>query len=81
MTYSLKQAIAAYEKAGEELANVAALAAIHRSTEITVEDGRELMDRVLAGEVFGARAERAILEAVALTTAFQVLKKKLKIEK
>lgn len=73
---NLEAAIKKFEKAAEELANAAAVMAL-RKTDITVERGRELTDRILFGEKMGARAERRILEAVALGTAMEILKRKI----
>lgn len=73
----LLQAIRAFEKAGEELSNIAAVSSLERKLKLDVKEGRELMDRIAQGSIMGARAERSILEAVALGTAMEILKQKI----
>jgi len=75
---NVEQAIKAYEKAGEEVFNVIAVAVVGRKIDLGIETGRELMDRLLQGQLMGAKAERTILEGVALTTAMEILKSKIK---
>lgn len=67
--------IAAYEKAAEELKNVLAVAVLERKIDLTVEAGRDLMDRISYGTLLADRAERSILEGVALSTALAIVKK------
>ena len=74
---NLESAIKEYEKSAENLANAAAVATASKRLDITVEEGRELMDRISFGELLGARAERSILEAVALGVAIEVVKMKI----
>lgn len=73
----LLDALRAYEKSGEELANIASVAALENKLNLSVEEGRELMDRCMKGEMDGARAERAILEAVALKKSMEIVKRNL----
>lgn len=53
--------ILAYQKAGEEVRDAAFTALLHSRDYVSLEEGREMRDRVLQGEVDGAAAERAIL--------------------
>ena len=69
-----EEALINYEKAAEEVMVAAQVAVLERKIDLSVEEGREKMDRLLQGQLFGARAERAILEGVALNTAFEVVK-------
>lgn len=66
---NLIKAVADYEKAGENVKNAAWIAFMDNKIDISIQDGHELMDRLNLAEISGARAERRILEAVAITKA------------
>jgi hypothetical protein len=78
---ALLSAIRAFEKAGEEVKNAAMVAAADKRSNINVEDGRSMIDRLIEGELNAARAERAILEIVSLGTAIEIVKMKLAASK
>lgn len=73
---NLETAIQNYEKAGEELANAAAIAVLHTSYSTTVEECRETMDRINLAERMGSRAEMRILEGLAICKAKEIVKRK-----
>lgn len=66
---NLRDKIAAYERAGEEVRNAAIIEFIEKKSDVSVETARELMDRLQEAECNGGRAERKILEAMAITVA------------
>ena len=76
----LIEAIRVYRKSGEELKVIAQVAALENKLPVTIEEGRELMNNILQGELDGGRAERAILEAVALRVSMETLKRKIALE-
>ena len=57
------------------------VAAADKRSNINVEDGRSMIDRLIEGELNAARAERAILEIVSLGTAIEIVKMKLAASK
>jgi hypothetical protein len=57
----LKESLAAYWKASEELENAALLAMTDPRSQLSLTDSRLLRDRTLDGELRGARAERYIM--------------------
>lgn len=77
MNKNLDQAIRNFEKAAEELATCAAVEALGNKIKVSVEEGRELMDRINWAGIQGCRAERRVLEAVALGTAMDIIKNKI----
>ena len=66
---NLIEAIEQYEKAGEEVRNAAWITFVDGKEDISLEQAHDLMDRLNLAEVNGARAERRILEAAAITKA------------
>jgi hypothetical protein len=66
---NLIKAIEKYEIAGEEVRNAAYVSFVDKREDIELEKGRQLRDRLLLSQLNGARAERAILEAVAISVA------------
>ena len=81
MNRNLEEAIRNFERAGEELATCAAVESLSNKIHVSVEEGREMMDRIQWAEIQGCRAERRILEAVALATAMLIIKGKIESEK
>jgi hypothetical protein len=76
MNKNVEEKIANYEKAAEEVMIAIQVAVLERKIDLSVESGREMMDRLQVAQLFGARGERAILEGVALATAYDIVRKK-----
>lgn len=73
----LTKLLRAAEKICEEVANAAYVMALGKQ-DVSVAEGRELRDRLLEAQMNLARGERAVLEKVALGSAKEILRMKLK---
>lgn len=67
----LLEKIRQYEVAGENVRNAAWVAFVDSKVDVSVELARELTDRLNLAEIDGAKAERAIIKAMAITVARQ----------